>query len=240
MFSQDINKVNFTDPNEGVALADICSMSDRAFSLMARSKNRRILQNSFINIFGAIEMMKGLTYHHARFMEHITSCYCSAPSLQTEEAIRHEAVAYLSRLGQFWMFAESDLVKNLCPAIKEVLPTICKFIVFRHKHTAHRSIDKPRKEDSDGLKEMNAISLSILGGSLFSLKPGHSQPDLSAMKTESDFKKYKCHLFNNSYLMFQIYDTNNDKHVNFSVEQDHEAIMAEAYELIHIIISSDH
>ena len=239
-FPQDINSVNFTDPNEGVPLADICPMSDRAFSLMARSKNLPVLQNSFINIFGAIEMMKGLTYHHARFMEHIASCYRTASSLKIEEAIRHEAVAYLNRLGQFWMFAESDLVKEICPTIKEVLPTIDKFIVFRHKHTAHRSIDKPRKDDSEGLQVMNAISLSILGGSLFGLKAGHSESDLSEMETEKDYGIFKRDLFKNNYLMFQIYDAQSETHVNFSMERDHESIMAEAYELIRIILSPSH
>jgi hypothetical protein len=144
---KNIDNLNFKDPHEGVALDEILPLSERAVSRIARNRDLPILKHAFVNIYGAVEMMQGLTYHHARFISLVESCHTTAPTIQIAGAIRHEVVAYLNRLGQFWAFSESDLVKECCSNPKEILPTFGKLIVFRHKHVAHRSIDKPRSED---------------------------------------------------------------------------------------------
>lgn len=233
---KNIDNFNFKDPYEGIALDEIHSLSERAASHIARSRNLPMLKHSFVNIYGAIEMMQGLTYHHARFMSLIESCYTTVPTIQTAGALRHEAVAYLNRLGQFWSFSKSDLVKKYCSFPEETLPTLSKLIVFRNKHTAHRSIDSPKPEDSDGLQVMNAISLSILGEQLFCPKPGHTPTDLFSVNTGKDLDELRCSLYRNEYLGFQIYDVKDSTHVNFYIEQDHELIMREAYCLISILL----
>ena len=59
--------------------------------------------------------------------------------------LRHEAVAYVNRLGQLHFFAKSLGHHHLLPKTTELLP-------FRHKHTAHRSIDQPQAESADELR----------------------------------------------------------------------------------------
>ena len=235
---KSIDNINFKDPHEGIPLDEIFPLSERAVSHIARNRSSPVLKHAFVNIYGAIEMMQGLTYHHARFMSLVESCHTVAPRNQISEALRHEAVAYLNRLGQFWSFSKSDLVKEYCPSPESILPTIGKLIIFRNKHTAHRSIDAPRAEDSDDLQVMNAISLSILGGHFFHPKPGHLSPNLSLvpLNTEEDLDELKCNLYRNCYLGFQIYDIKNSMHVNFFLEQDYEPIMLEAYCLVNILV----
>ena len=231
---KNIDSINFKDPNEGLPIDDIYPFSERAVSHIARSRNLPILKESFVNIYGAVEMMQGLTYHHGRFMNLVEGCHTVVPTIQTAGAIRHEVVAYLNRLGQFWAFSRSPLVKKYCAAPEEILPTFSKLIVFRNKYVAHRSIDMPKAEDTDGLQVMNAISLSILGGQFFFPKSGLTAPDLSSasLESDSDWDELRCSLYKNCYLGFQIYDVKNSGHVNFYIEQDHELIIREAYCLI--------
>ena len=233
---KNIDNIYFKDPHEGISLNEIHPLSERAASHIARSRSLPILKHAFVNIYGAIEMMQGLTYHHARFMSLVESCHTTVPTLQTAGALRHEVVAYLNRLGQFWSFSKSDLVKECCPSPEETLPTLSKLIVFRNKHTAHRSIDSPKAEDSDGLQVMNAISLSILGGQLFHPKLGHTSTDWSSVNTDKDFDKLRCSLYRNEYLGFQIYDVKHSTHVSFYIERDHESILSEAYCLISTLL----
>jgi hypothetical protein len=236
---KNIDNINFKDPHEGIPLDEIFPLSERAVSHIVRNRNSPVLKHAFVNIYGAIEMMQGLTYHHVRFMSLVESCHTIAPTNQISEALRHEAVAYLNRLGQFWSFSKSDLVKKYCPSPEKILPTIGKLIVFRNKHAAHRSIDNPKAEDTESLQVMNAISLSILGGHFFHPKPGHLSPNLSSvpLNTEEDLNELRCNLYRNYYLGFQIYDVKNSRHVNFHLEQDHESIMIEAYCLLSVLIS---
>ncbi len=233
---KNIDNFNFTDPHEGIALDEIHPLSERAVSHIARSRNLPILKHAFVNIFGAIEMMHGLAYHHARFMGLIESCHTTVPTLKISEALRHEVVAYLNRLGQFWSFSNSYLVKKYCSSPEEILPTLSNLIVFRNKHTAHRSIDNPKAEDTDNLQVMNAVSLSVFGPQFFHPKPGHSSSDMSSVNTDKELDEFRCSLYRNEYVGFQIYDVKHSTHVNFYIERDHELIMREAYFLISILL----
>ncbi|HET6892512.1 MAG TPA: hypothetical protein VFH31_15520 [Pyrinomonadaceae bacterium] len=69
------------------------------------------------------------------------------------EMLNHEAVAYLNRLGQFYYFAKALKVNAH-------LPRAYQLMLFRNKHTAHRSIDAPLNEDSD-LREVHATAFSF-------------------------------------------------------------------------------
>lgn len=233
---KNINDLNFKDPHEGIALNEIHPLSERAASHIARSRHLPILKHAFVNIYGAIEMMQGLTYHHARFISLVESCHSTPPMLETKASLRHEAIAYLNRVGQFWSFSKSNLVKEYCSSPEEALPTLSKLIVFRNKHTAHRSIDDPKPEDSEGRQVMNAVSLSTLGPDTFRPKPEHASLDLFPENTDIDLDELRCSLYKTGYLGFQIYDVKRSIHVNFFVEQDHELIMREAYCLINILL----
>ncbi len=235
---KNIDKINFRDPHQGVPLEEIQPLSERAYSHIARCRNDPLLKRSFVNIYGAVEMMRGLTYHHASFMKLIESCRTTTPSFETTDALRHEAVAYLNRLGQFWSFSNSRLVKDFCSSPEKALSTISKLIVFRNKHAAHRSIDSPRTEDTDGLQVMNAISLSELGGKLFHPKPEHTPINITSepLNTDEDFNTLKRNFYGNYYFGFQIYDITHSEHVNFFLERDHDLIMPEAYSLINKLL----
>ena len=233
---KSIDNVNFKDPYEGIPLSEIYPLSERAVSHIARSCNQPILKHAFVNIYGAVEMMQGLTYHRDRFMGLVENCSTEVPTIHTAGALRHEAVAYLNRLGQFWSFSKSYLIKSTSSKPEELLPTISKLIVFRNKHSAHRSIDAPKEVDSESLQMMNAISLSILGGQFFYPKPGYSSPDLSSAPLQTEEDSLKCSFYKNDYLGFQIYDVKNSTHVNFYLERDHELIIQEAYDLINTLL----
>jgi hypothetical protein len=238
---KNIDHFNFKENHEGIAIDEIEPLSERAVSLIARNQSALILKHAFVNIYGAIEMMQGLTYHHAVFMSLVESCHETVPTIQITRALRHEAVAYINRVGQFWAFTQSDLVKQYCPPHENLLPTIDKLIPFRNKHTAHRSIDAPKKEDSSNHQMMNAVSLSMLGGLHFYPKPESSLPDLSSapLNTDEDFNKLRCDFYKNGYLGFQIYDIKRLVHVNFLIEKDHELVMSEAYNLINILLTRE-
>ncbi len=236
MSHSNIDNVNFVDPCVGIPLDDIHPLSLRATSHVARSRNLPILKHAFVNIFGAIEMMDGLGYHHSRFMNLVECCRTVVPTQQTAGELRHEAVAYLNRLGQFWSFSKSDIVKKHCPNSDDVLPTFSKLIVFRNKHTAHRSIDDPRNGDTEGLQKMNAISLSIMGPQFFSPKPGCAPTVISTINTDQELDELRCSLYRNEYWGFQIYDVKNSTHVNIYLERDHDLLMQEAYNLIGILL----
>jgi hypothetical protein len=70
------------------------------------------------------------------------------------DALHHEAFAYLNRLGQFHTFAKAFSVEHLLPRATDLM-------LFRHKHTAHRSIDAPRREDDPNLQEAHAMAFGF-------------------------------------------------------------------------------
>ena len=168
---------NFQDAFPSLPLGDIYPLSARAQSWLARaSKRGDFLDKPSTQIAGGVYMLSGLDYHHRQFMLHIEqlapyyaiksaflehirelpSGSTVSPPIPTEierdhlDALHHEAIAYINRLGQFVFFAEAMQLKSKLPRAKELL-------TFRHKHTAHRSIDKPRKESFE-LQEMQAMA----------------------------------------------------------------------------------
>jgi hypothetical protein len=173
-------KFNFTDAFPSLPLGDIFPISARAQSWLARaSKRDDFLDDLSTQIAGAVYMLSGLDYHHRQFMGHVDqlapyytrknaflehirglpSGSTVSPPVTTEiekdhlDAIHHEAVAYLSRLGQFVSFAKAMKLEAMLPRAKELLS-------FRNKHTAHRSIDAPRGEPLE-LREMHAMSFNF-------------------------------------------------------------------------------
>ena len=171
---------NFQDAFPSLPLGDIYPLSVRAKSWLARaSKRGGFLGKPQTQIAGGVYMLSGLDYHHRQFMIHIEqlapyyarknafleharelpSGSTVSPPKPTEierdrlDALHHEAVAYLNRLGQFVSFAKAMELEAMCPRANELLS-------FRNKHTAHRSIDDPRKEPFE-LQEMHAMAFNF-------------------------------------------------------------------------------
>jgi hypothetical protein len=87
MIWKNIDNLNFKDPHEGIALDEIHPLSERAASHIARNRNLPILKSAFVNIYGAVEIMQGLTYHYARFMNLVEGCHTTVPTMQTARAL---------------------------------------------------------------------------------------------------------------------------------------------------------
>lgn len=153
---------NYDDPHPGLPLNKIFPLSRRAESLYARNKANQEIEDGFLNISGAIKMMDGMEHHIENFRLYHSQLYKGKDIRKKIIAhefeknhlnkIKHEIVAYINRVGQFYHFIDSKFVKHRVPHIHELTPTIKKLSIFRNKYTAHRSLDKPRKED--GGREM--------------------------------------------------------------------------------------
>ena len=152
-----------TDPNPGIALSSIEPSGSRVQSWIARAIQRPDFPfEREVQIRGAIDIVTGLEYHHTRFtsqlalLEDWTSSIASSQddsSLPTPfthaqaeilSTLQHEAVAYVNRIGQLHFFARSLQRSALLLKATTLLP-------FRHKYTAHRSIDEPRSESASEL-----------------------------------------------------------------------------------------
>jgi hypothetical protein len=183
-----------------------------------RSATKAVLQTDFLQVAGAVSMLKGLDYHRDRFVSLIAEL---SGGVELDQAqLLHEAVAYVNRAGQFYYFAESDLVKT--KGTPPLTPKLSALVKFRHKHTAHRSIDRPRLEDTEQLQTVHAMTLSEFGGRLWQSKeklpPGFSGP-----------------FWGRAYLVYQIHTGPNDIY-ELVIERDHEALMQEAYSiLLHVL-----
>lgn len=167
-------RFNITDPHPGERLGDIMPLSARARSWLARV-NVGIPEDESIQAVGAITMLEGLDYHYSRFVKLVNrlgpyfSCRGAAWPANSGEAVQrlfptateaedlngldHESVAYLNRLGQFHTFAKAHGLASRLLKTHEL-------IVFRNKHTAHRSIDAPRGE-SQHEREYQAMTFGF-------------------------------------------------------------------------------
>ena len=216
----------------------IVPISKRAACLIARIQTKTpLLNTNFLNIQGAVEMMQGLDYHHDNFMKLINRL--AEVDLDDEARglkanLLHEVVAYLNRLGQFHYFIISTFVTGNCATAKFLTPTIEKFVVFRMKHSAHRSIDKPHGE-SLHVQQTQAMSMLSIGPKIFETKPGQSCNLLEA-KTTKDAIEHIRNNWGKCYWICQlITDGPKDFH-NFSIEREHPTIMQEAYAILEQVL----
>lgn len=222
------------DPFPDQPLDKITPISLRSWCVLVRSKEKIVFKEGFLNLVGAIDMMRGLDYHHERFCT-IVSEIAKLPFLdvqceQKKLYLVHEAVAYINRLGQFYHFASSDFVKTRVSDWDKIIPTIIDYKKFRDKHSAHRSLDKPRKEDSSHLQQVHAWAISSISGNLFSPKPGKVAP----MTLEYIFSGKR---WTDSYLNFQLIGNSVTDTHNLSIEREHPLFINEAYKLISSLLS---
>lgn len=224
------------DPCPGLPLANINPPSSRAWAALIRSRDKDVVRRSFLGIVGAIDMMRGLEYHSGNFCRIINEIallsLLDAVSLEKKLTLIHEGVAYLNRLGQFYYFASSRLVRGIVSDWNSIIPMIVKLKRFRDKHSAHRSIDKPKPGDKAHVQEVHAWVFSSLGGGLFSPKPGKAR-----VWSPSDFmNQYK--MWTESYFCFQLIGDGEHDTLNLCIERDHPVIISEAYELISAVLQT--
>ena len=214
----DIRNWCVVDPAPGKDLHCIKPYSQRAAALIARSATKSVLQTDFLQVAGAVSILNGLDYHRDRFVSLIAEL--AGGAVLDQKQLLHEAVAYVNRAGQFYYFAESDLVK--ANGVSPSIPRLSALVKFRHKHTAHRSIDKPWLQDTEQLQTVHAMALSEFGGKLW-LPKEKLPPDFSGP------------FWGRAYLAYQIHTDPNDVY-ELVIERDHEALMQEAYEvLLHVL-----
>lgn len=232
---KSIEHYSGTDPDPSASIDDIRPLSRRAYTLMVRNRTSPLLQEGFLNVSGAVEMLAGLEYHRDNIVR--LSAALAAGAILDEANIFHEAVAYVNRLGQFYYFAKSRLVTRAIGDGLAMIPTIKKYIIFRNKHAAHRSIDFPKAESED-TQLLQAMSLGHTWGKLMTLKPGAQELRWPRTVKAGSPEALEIHRqeWLNRYITFQMYDEENNRHLNFTIEMEHDAICDEAYNVLSAVI----
>jgi hypothetical protein len=222
------------DPANDIPLNQVMPISLRIWTLFARNREKQILHTGFLNLNGTIDMTSGLEYHYANFMDTVSRLselpFVSDETNRSENSLRHEIIAYLNRMGQFYHFAKSSFVTRRIPNALDFIPTISKFKVFRDQHSAHRSIDYPHKEDSVGVQQAQAWGLSSVGGLHFRPKENSKPPT-----NENEWMDSKRR-WTQRYLCFQMRVKGENEFLNFIIEQEHPRIIAEAFNLVEKLI----
>jgi hypothetical protein len=110
-------------------------------------------------------------------------------------------------------------------------------MVFRNKHAAHRSMDAPRDESEDS-KIAHARAVSSIMGLLFSPRPSVNAAKLDSLfKNPMNEEDFRRELWKSNYLTYQTCDDTKKQAINFSVEVEHPAIVAEAYAIIKRLVA---
>lgn len=126
--------------------------------------------NYVINYIDALEgvnfMIEGLAYHFRNFeklsykLSKVSNFEnCSHSNMVNDgyimNKLKHEAHAYISRMGQFYYFANSEIIIQKKGKPKKKIPTIIKYLPYRHKQVAHRAIDWSKDEDPESIYQLN-------------------------------------------------------------------------------------
>lgn len=173
-------RFNIVDPFPHLPLGQIPDLIDRATSWIARAAaDPGFDEAQSIQTIGVVHILQGMDYHYRAYAAHeeFGSPYlirlesftrtlhlggvipahefprASADEARHLDALNHEAIAYLNRLGQFYYFARR--IGRLAD-----IPRLCALIPFRNKHGAHRSIDAPMGE-STAEQNLQAMAFSF-------------------------------------------------------------------------------
>ncbi|MBL7788677.1 MAG: hypothetical protein JNL75_02450 [Chitinophagales bacterium] len=144
-----------------------------------------MINNEEFNFITEKMMIDGLDYHYNNYIEHRESLHYYIKDMAIEKldfnrqkfySMRHEVVSYINRMGQFKAFADYHNKS-------ELLPTILKFMPLRDKITAHRAIDKPRKNDNVpsvimANNQVHGPVVALWGGNRFILQYKTDKGDL--------------------------------------------------------------
>lgn len=184
-------------------------------------------------------MMEGLDYHFDNFMEIVHQL--QGGEFSRRDAINHEVAAYLNRLGQFYYFASSDFVRQATPG-SQSLTHIESVLPFRHKFAAHRSIDVPRKDDSE-MRAHNLALMTLGSTPLFTIRdPAREEPvtfhrigDTNKFDVTPRPSGDKSNVWRTSFAGYQI-GLEKGETRTFYPERDHDAIIQEAYAVFSLVL----
>lgn len=209
----DPNKWNVYDPFPDLSIDEIRPISQRAAAYFVR--NREDLNDYYVELFGAINMLKGLDYHFDNTLSYFhqltpfddfrklieedrqqEAFAASQRNSRYSGLSNHEIAAYLNRLYQFQNFSTSDLVRPISSRLKK--SGIKHALKFRHNLTGKRMIDRP---NLDEYHKMQARYSEM--GNLYD-RHGHLQLQITV----------------------------NKETINFCLIESHEEIMLESYEII--------
>jgi len=210
------------DPAPGQEINSINPFSTRARALVARKLDTEMVSEHFHRLVGVSEMISGMEYHHVNFCELVKRL--QGKDDEARPLMRHEAVAYLNRLGQFYYFATSDFVTDLVGDQEGAMPFILKIIPFRHKHSARRSIDFPRGETPE---IQDSQSMMLQGSGLMgSPRPGAMDKDgwRPELMWISHYPGYQISLGDGTF-------------PEFYPERDHDKIQTEAYTIFEKVMA---
>ena len=107
------------DSFESIPLDEIEKLSHRLKSLIIRNKRKIKDLHDYAQIFGSLDIVRGLEYHFDNFLTHLNSLSAKS-EIEDDTMLDHEAIAYLGRLGQLYYFARSIGKISGCPKIKEL------------------------------------------------------------------------------------------------------------------------
>jgi hypothetical protein len=201
------------DPYPEVPLEAIQDPDLRIMALLARRSSAPIMQTHNLNIKGAAESLSGITYHAKQHERLLWSETNQEEALRAE--MRHEITAYFNRCGQFYYFLKSDPVKEILSGIEKSCTELNRVMLFRHKITAHRSIDKPWREDTIELQVAQALAL--LGRTWEPKSEKAAKQELTEEPRKS--------LRGSHYLIYKVHDAENC--IQFSIERDHQKLFSE-------------
>lgn len=221
--TEDLLDYNMRDKNTHLKIDQIFPLSERAYSLLYRNRDKVELKEKAIVLFGAIDMIKSLEYHYNHFTalkdEHnnlfqntlypISILTIQEIEKRSEicEKLCYEAVAYINRIGQFHYFSKSNFVTLRIPkGVGTILIKTHDLLIFRMKNAAHRSIDHPHWENNYD-RIYQAMSLSNMGN-----------------------------IIQWGRVIYQI--QSDGKCIYFDIELDHSIILNEFYELFRQVVEN--
>lgn len=109
--------------------------------------------------YGVNSIIDGIKYHSENFLR-LRNFAISSNNINNREIINkmnNEVIAYFNRLGQFYYFVKSDFAIDLVGNYKDLLPNVCRLIIFRHKQSAHRATDQPNKNDPKAIFQLDKL-----------------------------------------------------------------------------------
>lgn len=141
------------------------NLSDKLHNLFVAYPE--VVESYKLELAGLLDIVQGLEYHYKNF-EKIEKRYINSQEKLFSEGILHprpnnknmihEIVAYLNRLGQLDSLVRSPWF-NSCTLEEEIGKNCSIFLAimpFRSKFAAHRSVDYPRKIDTEHQKASQA------------------------------------------------------------------------------------
>jgi hypothetical protein len=224
-----VDNFRIEDPTSGTPLDEIFPIATRARVWVARNKQHALLESHFWNLWGVVDMLDGMEHHHTNFrriieeISPVESLLNFHPGCDGHRAgLRHEVVAYLNRVEQFLFFTDSEFVAHRIPDVEKLIPTALKFKELRHKHAAHRSIDKPRGE-TPHVQTLQAWSLSSLSPIVFCPKKPRTEASTELWSLDAPPK------WSEQFIGFQMRVTTAEQFVDFYLEREHSLISLEAF-----------